>query len=145
MAWHQLVINDGIAFNFRILLQPRCNFLGSSLCGQIRRTALKAHCRYNDRALMLLRGPRKSVRPCWVGQPETTMLTGNVKWFNPTKGYGFIQPQGGGKDVFVHISAVEQSGLKSLNEGQKISYEVVNDRRGLKAVNLAFAERKTGT
>jgi CspA family cold shock protein len=47
--------------------------------------------------------------------------------------------------VFVHISAVEQSGLKSLNEGQKINYEVVNDRRGLKAVNLAFVERKTGT
>jgi CspA family cold shock protein len=73
------------------------------------------------------------------------MQKGTVKWFNPTKGYGFIRPSTGDKDVFVHISAVEQSGLKSLNEGQKINYEVVNDRRGLKAVNLAFVERKTGT
>jgi CspA family cold shock protein len=48
------------------------------------------------------------------------MATGTVKWFNPTKGYGFIQPQGGGKDVFVHISAVERAGLTSLNEGQTV-------------------------
>ena len=50
------------------------------------------------------------------------MATGTVKWFNPTKGYGFIQPTGGGKDVFVHISAVEQAGLSTLNEGQSIEY-----------------------
>ncbi len=74
------------------------------------------------------------------------MATGTVKWFNDAKGYGFITPDGGGKDVFVHISAVEQSGLKSLNEGQRISFEVVNDRRGLKAVNLSQVEqRRTGT
>ena len=57
------------------------------------------------------------------------MTTGTVKWFNPDKGYGFIQPDDGGKDVFVHISAVEQSGLRNLQEGQKINYEVVADKR----------------
>ena len=56
------------------------------------------------------------------------MATGTVKWFNPTKGYGFIQPQGGGKDVFVHISAVERAGLMSLNEGQTIQYEIESNR-----------------
>jgi len=57
------------------------------------------------------------------------MSTGTVKWFNETKGYGFIQPDDGGKDVFVHISAVERAGLRNLVEGQKISYEIENDRR----------------
>ncbi|WP_152047012.1 cold-shock protein [Aureimonas psammosilenae] len=57
------------------------------------------------------------------------MPTGTVKWFNATKGYGFIQPDGAGQDVFVHISAVERAGLTSLTDGQKISYELVTDRR----------------
>ena len=57
------------------------------------------------------------------------MATGTVKWYNPTKGYGFIEPTDGGKDVFVHVSAVEASELNTLNEGQKISYEVERDRR----------------
>jgi cold shock protein len=57
------------------------------------------------------------------------MSKGTVKWFNATKGYGFIQPDDGSKDVFVHISAVERAGLSSLNDGQKVSYEVVTDRR----------------
>jgi len=61
------------------------------------------------------------------------MTTGVVKWFNGQKGYGFIQPDGGGKDVFVHISAVERAGLSSLNEGQKISFELVADRRSGKS------------
>jgi CspA family cold shock protein len=56
------------------------------------------------------------------------MATGTVKWFNPTKGYGFIQPQAGGKDVFVHISAVERAGLSTLNEGQVVEYEVGTSR-----------------
>jgi cold shock protein len=57
------------------------------------------------------------------------MVIGTVKWFNATKGFGFIQPDAGGTDVFVHISAVERAGLSGLNEGQKIAYEIVADKR----------------
>jgi cold shock protein len=57
------------------------------------------------------------------------MATGTVKWFNAQKGFGFIQPDDGGKDVFVHISAVERAGMSHLNEGQKLSFEVAADRR----------------
>jgi CspA family cold shock protein len=57
------------------------------------------------------------------------MTQGTVKWFNDQKGYGFIQPDDGGKDVFVHISAVERAGMRGLNEGQKVSYDIVADRR----------------
>jgi cold shock protein len=57
------------------------------------------------------------------------MATGTVKWFNGQKGFGFIQPDAGGPDVFVHISAVERAGMQGLKDGQKISYEVVADRR----------------
>jgi CspA family cold shock protein len=57
------------------------------------------------------------------------MSTGTVKWFNSQKGFGFIQPDDGGKDVFVHISAVERAGMSNLNEGQKLSYELAEDRR----------------
>jgi CspA family cold shock protein len=59
------------------------------------------------------------------------MPTGTVKWFNGTKGYGFIQPEGGGADIFVHISAVERAGMRTLNEGQRVSYEEQRDpKRG---------------
>jgi len=64
------------------------------------------------------------------------MLIGNVKWFNPAKGYGFIQPQGGGQDVFVHISAVEHAGLTTLNEGQQVEFEIVSNRGKSSAENL---------
>ena len=64
------------------------------------------------------------------------MASGTVKWFNATKGFGFIQPDGGGKDVFVHISAVERAGMRSLSEGQKISYEIQTERGREAAVNL---------
>jgi CspA family cold shock protein len=64
------------------------------------------------------------------------MATGTVKWFNAQKGFGFIQPSNGGKDVFVHISAVERAGLATLQEGQKISYDVVNERGKDAAANL---------
>ncbi|MGO9422537.1 cold-shock protein [Roseiarcus sp.] len=61
------------------------------------------------------------------------MATGTVTWFNATKGFGFIQPDAGGPDVFVHISAVERAGMRDLNEGQKIAYEIVADKRSGKS------------
>ena len=64
------------------------------------------------------------------------MATGTVKWFNTQKGYGFIVSDDGGKDIFVHISAVERSGLRSLNEGQKVEYELQNDKGKTAAVNI---------
>lgn len=69
------------------------------------------------------------------------MATGTVKWYNETKGYGFIQPDNGGKDVFVHVTALERAGLRGLAEGQKVSYDVEADRRSGKesATNLKAA------
>ena len=67
------------------------------------------------------------------------MATGTVKWFDPAKGFGFIQPEDGSKDVFVHISAVERAGMGSLAEGQRISYEVVTERGKQAAGNLQAA------
>jgi CspA family cold shock protein len=64
------------------------------------------------------------------------MATGSVKWFNGQKGFGFIQPTGGGKDVFVHISAVERAGLSTLNEGQHVEFELEESRGKTSAVNL---------
>ncbi len=64
------------------------------------------------------------------------MSTGTVKWFNPTKGYGFIEPEDGSKDVFVHINAVEQSGLSRLDEGQKISFDITEERGKQSACNI---------
>ncbi len=64
------------------------------------------------------------------------MVKGIVKWYNPAKGYGFIQPAGAGKDVFVHVSAVERSGLSTLNEGQTVEFEIVQNRGKSSAENL---------
>jgi cold shock protein len=67
------------------------------------------------------------------------MAIGTVKWFNPTKGYGFIQPESGSDDVFVHISAVEKAGLGSLTEGQRVSFDVIEERGKKAAGNLQSA------
>jgi CspA family cold shock protein len=76
----------------------------------------------------------------WKGFPH--MSTGTVKWFNTQKGFGFIQPNDGSKDAFVHISALERSGIRDLREGQKVSYELVPDRRTGKqaAENLSLLD-----
>ena len=68
------------------------------------------------------------------------MATGVVKWFNATKGFGFITPDGGGKDVFVHVTAVQRAGLQALSEGQRVNFDVVDDRKGKKAENLVLAK-----
>jgi len=74
------------------------------------------------------------------------MPIGTVKFFNESKGYGFIAPEGGGGDAFVHISAVEQSGMRSLRENQRVSYELQEDRRGkMAAVNLKDASDASGS
>ena len=67
------------------------------------------------------------------------MASGTVKWFNATKGYGFIMPQDGGKDVFVHVTAVQAAGLTGLNDGQKVSYDVTMERGKAAAMNLRLA------
>jgi CspA family cold shock protein len=72
-------------------------------------------------------------------QSGAIMATGTVKFFNTTKGFGFISPEGGGKDVFVHATAVEQAGMRSLSEGQRVTFDIQPDARGSKAVNLAAA------
>ena len=64
------------------------------------------------------------------------MANGTVKWFSPNKGYGFIQPEDGSKDVFVHISALERAGIQSLNEGQKVSFETATNKGKISAANL---------
>ena len=68
------------------------------------------------------------------------MATGTVKWFNPIKGYGFIIPEDGDRDIFVHITAVMTAGLQSLTEGQKVNYEVAEEPKGLKAVDIAISD-----
>jgi cold shock protein len=74
--------------------------------------------------------------PIGVFKRRPDMATGTVKFFNSQKGFGFIQPDDGGKDVFVHISAVERAGMSNLNEGQKLTYDVVSERGKLAAANL---------
>jgi cold shock protein len=67
------------------------------------------------------------------------MPTGKVKWFDPRKGFGFLQPDGGGSDVFVHISAVQRAGLSTLNEGERVSFDIANERGKTNAANLKLA------
>lgn len=70
---------------------------------------------------------------------SVNMAIGTVKWFNMQKGYGFIAPESGGKDVFVHISALERAGIGSLNEGQRVKYEIAQDRGKESAANISLA------
>jgi CspA family cold shock protein len=83
-----------------------------------------------------LRDGRAAGDAHWRFQRRPNMAQGTVKFFNTQKGYGFIQPADGGKDVFVHISAVERAGMSDLHEGQKLSYDVVSERGKLAAANL---------
>src|SRR5262245_1518217 len=76
------------------------------------------------------------VAPAEPDAKEQSMAIGTVKFFNTTKGFGFIAPEGGGKDVFVHASAVQAAGLRALNEGQRVSFDITPDARGSKATNL---------
>jgi CspA family cold shock protein len=81
---------------------------------------------------------RCSAGPARKQKGDASMPNGTVKWFNPTKGYGFIAPDTGGKDVFVHISAVQKAGLRNLNEGQKLGFEIEQQQNGrAAAVNLS--------
>src|SRR6187455_3308799 len=82
------------------------------------------------RIIVMAFAPRRQTR---MG---VNMAVGTVKFFNTTKGFGFIAPEGGGKDVFVHATAVEAAGMRTLNEGQKVSFDIVPDARGAKAANL---------
>jgi CspA family cold shock protein len=73
-------------------------------------------------------------------EEEATLAIGTVKWYSAQRGFGFVLPSDGSKDVFVHVSALERAGIASLNEGQKISYELANERGKTKAVNIALAD-----
>ena len=77
---------------------------------------------------------------CVYKQGNVNMATGTVKWFNAKKGFGFIAPDEGDKDVFVHITTVHEAGLQGLDEGQKVTFDIQDDEKGLKAVNLSSDE-----
>tara|TARA_B100000614_G_scaffold204128_1_gene185793 strand:- start:66 stop:341 length:276 start_codon:yes stop_codon:yes gene_type:complete len=72
----------------------------------------------------------------WLVKEKSTMATGTVKWFNDTKGYGFISPDDGGDDLFAHFSEIQAEGFKTLQDGQKVSFEVTQGKKGLQAANI---------
>lgn len=108
-----------------------CDYLALSIFGrQARLRALAKEClRFPLKSRISIGKPVRRVREQHSLLKVKFMASGTVKWFNAQKGFGFIQPSSGGPDVFVHISAVERAGLSGLNEGQKISYEIVADKR----------------
>jgi CspA family cold shock protein len=116
-----------------VIAKPSCEILGGiSHCLRYqgrrnRRILMGRTCRFagTGRSFLIVLIPRRR-----------RMAKGTVKWFNPTKGYGFIQPASGGKDVFVHISAVQKAGLSTLNEGQTIEYEEIANRGKTSAENI---------
>ena len=125
------------------LIKSACKDTYSTLSVRSRLPVVRLRSSARDRAPDLLSGPYRDLtrHPVLDGGPavlkERTMASGTVKWFNAQKGYGFIQPDDGSKDVFVHISAVERAGLSSLNENQKLSYELERGQQGkTSAVNL---------
>jgi CspA family cold shock protein len=106
--------------------------------------SLPANARPDDTLGQLQKYQRQSVRIDMVSVrnrcfEENQMAIGTVKFFNTGKGFGFISPEGGGKDVFVHASAVEAAGMRSLNEGQRVEFDIQPDARGSKATNLRAA------
>jgi CspA family cold shock protein len=107
-----------------VLLTVLVSNRGVSIGRPVRRRVLLAQCR-----------DRRSTAAIAIAR-ENDVASGTVKWFNATKGYGFIQPDGGGKDVFVHISAVERAGLSTLAEGAKVTFDVVENRGKESAENL---------
>src|SRR5271166_4577840 len=110
-----------------MMLTPRAPAGGRLLpCGQ-------RACAFNTR------NPAHPGAPRLIPRSLRPMAIGTVKWFNATKGFGFIVPQDGGKDVFVHITAVQAAGLKGLNDGQKVSYEIAMERGKAAATNLRLA------
>ena len=112
--------------NWRLRLFDIGHFAGNRSTREVQRKALED---VSISALACHATPSTLMRRRHVAQ-------GAVKWFNPTKGYGFVQPDGGGKDVFIHISAVERAGLSTLNEGQKIAFDVVANRGKESAENI---------
>src|SRR4051794_4010694 len=84
--------------------------------------------------------PTRGLRPRFIFIQEQDMATGTVKWFNDAKGFGFITPEAGGKDLFAHFSAIQEQGFKTLKEGQQVSFEVTSGPKGLQASNIRSAD-----
>jgi CspA family cold shock protein len=110
---------------------------GRNLCAAGRNAGLKLRQTHAGSPAIFFFGPvSANIQPLGRIKENRDVPTGKVKWFNPTKGYGFITPDGGGRDVFVHISAVEKAGYSSLAEGAKVSFDVVANRGKESAENL---------
>ena len=110
---------------------PGSHQMAGEVFGRVDHEHYASSCRQHRNATRVVEAHSRVALP-----GHTAMASGTVKWFNAQKGFGFIQPDSGGKDVFVHISAVERAGLQGLQEGQKISYDVVNERGKDAAANL---------